>query len=150
MYRRILSVGFVLAFILAVAACDPPETDPDPGGDQAQAQEASEDGPSDIDDGGITEISDDPELVEKGEELFGSQGCAGCHQMDSDSAGPALGDVAQRRTAPWLAKMIMHPEEMVDRDPEAQAVSEEFAAPMIPTDLTPEQTKALIAFLGAQ
>lgn len=150
MKLKIMSVGVVLAFIAAVTACDPPDTGSEPAGEEAQAQEVSEDGPDDIDDGGITEISDDADLVEEGEKLFASQGCTGCHKMDEELTGPALGDVTERRTAPWIAKMIMDPVAMTERDPTAKSVSQEFAAEMIDTNVSPEQAEAIIAFLGAQ
>ncbi len=150
MNRMTQTVGVLVAFVFAVAACEAPETNGDGAQAQQAAAEVSEDGPSDIDHGGIEEVPDDPALVEEGEGLFQSQGCVACHQMDRASAGPALGDVTERRTAPWLARMIMHPEEMTDRDPAAKEVASEFAAPMTPTNLTPEQTEAIIAYLGAQ
>ncbi len=140
----------IILLVIATAACDPPQTE---GGDktsQQQAAEVDEDGPAGIDDGGITSVSDDPGLIEEGEGLFASQGCVGCHAMDRDSAGPSLGGVTERRSTPWLAKMIMNPHEMVAQDPQAAAMSENFPAPMLENNLTPEQTKAIIAYLGAQ
>ena len=142
--------AIIILLTLGTTACDPPQTDDGDETAQQQAAEVNEDGPTGIDDGGITTVSDDPALIEEGEGLFASQGCVGCHAMDRDSAGPALGGVTDRRTTPWLAKMIMHPHEMVAQDPQAAAMSENFPAPMLQNDLTPDQTKAIIAYLGAQ
>lgn len=152
MTRKIISVFSVLVLMFGLMACDPPETDGAPGDDGADdgAGEVSEDGPSGIDDGGITEIPDDPELVEEGKDVFAAQGCAGCHQMDRDGAGPALGGVTERRSPAWLARMIMHPDQMRDQDPEAQALSEDYMAPMPATNVDPEQVKALLAYLNSQ
>lgn len=144
---RIISIAAVFAFALATMACDPPETDGEPGGNDGAV---SEDGPDSIDHGGITEFPDDPALVEKGEDLFRTEGCAGCHQMDNDGAGPALGAVTERRSPAWIARMIMHPSDMRQSDPTAQEVSDDFVAPMPATNLEPDQAEALIAYLRAQ
>lgn len=127
--------------------CDPPPTD-DAADDGEPA--ASEDGPAGLDYGGIDAVPDDPDLIAKGEELFQAEGCAGCHQMDTDGAGPALGGVTDKRSAPWLSRMIMHPHEMVDQDPTAAEISDDFPAPMLETNLTFEEVEALIAYLGTQ
>ncbi len=148
MTYKLISVGAVFALMIGLAACDPPETDGPPSDDGAA--EVTEDGPSSIDDGDIAEFPDDPDLVEKGKDLFASEGCAGCHQMERDGTGPGLGDVTDRRSPAWLARMIMHPGEMRDEDPEAQKVSEDFAAPMPATNLDAEQTKAILGYLNSK
>ena len=145
MTRYFTLITLVASMGLILIACDPPDTDPD-----EPAGTVTEDGPASIDDGGITEVPDDGELAEKGEELFAAKGCAGCHQMDADGAGPALSGITERRTAPWLARMIMHPEEMTDQDPVAQQVSDQFPAPMIATPVSPDEAEALIAYLATQ
>ena len=149
MNSRLFVVGIVFAFSVGVLACEPPETDGEAG--QAEgAVEVSEDGPDQIDDGGIAEYSGDQALIDEGEDLFSAKGCAGCHAMDRDGAGPGLGDVAQRRTAPWVARMIIAPGEMAEHDPEAQALREEYPAPMTDLGITAEEAEALVAYLGAQ
>lgn len=150
MTRIFQNLAIASALILIATGCEPPDTDGDQGQAQQPAEAVSEDGPSSIDDGGIDAVPDDPALVEKGEGLYRTEGCIGCHQMDHASAGPALGGVTERRSAAWLARMIMHPDKMTDQDPEAQKIASEFAAPMPATNLTPEQAEALIAYLGAQ
>lgn len=151
MKKNILWIGAIIALAIGTVACDPPQTeDRDETAERGALAEVDEDGPAGIDDGGITAVSDDPELIEKGETLYASQGCVGCHAMDRNGAGPALGGVTERRTASWLAKMIMHPHEMVEQDPVASEMSDNFPAPMLQTNLSPEEAKALIAFLGSQ
>ena len=144
------SIGIIVAAMFVLAACEAPETNGEGQVEQAATGEVTEDGPADIDHGGIDEIPTDPALAEEGEGLFQSHGCVACHQMDRDGAGPALSGITERRSAPWLARMIMHPQEMTDRDPQAKEVAAQFPAPMTPTNLTPEQTEAIIAYLATQ
>lgn len=149
MTKKLIGIGAVFAFIFALAACDPPETDADPGADDG-AGEVSEDGPSGIDNAGITDIPDDPDLAAEGEDIFAANGCAGCHQMERDGAGPALSGVTDRRSGAWLARMINHPDEMRDQDPAAQELTEDYAAPMPPHDLSADELEAILAYLNTQ
>ena len=149
MNRKLIGIGAAFLLMLGFLACDPPETNGAAEGNDGDG-EVTEDGPSGIDNAGITEFPDDPALVEEGEELFSSLGCAGCHQMGRDGAGPALGDVAERRSAAWIARIIIDPAGMRDQDPEAAALSENFPAPMISTTSDPDQIKAILAYLNAQ
>ena len=144
---RIFSILTIFVFAVAAMACDPPDTD----GEADDDGEVTADGPSGIDDGGISDFPElDDDLVAEGEDLFRTEGCVGCHQMDSDGAGPALGDVTDRRNASWIARVIMHPDQMRDQDPEFQAVGEDFPAPMPATNVSPEAAEAIIAYLKSQ
>lgn len=146
---RWLAVTTIALLALFSVACEKSEDSGE--AEQESSAEITEDGPSSIDHGGIEEFPDDPELAAEGEELFGSKGCAGCHQMDRQTpTGPALGDVTERRTAPWIARQILHPTEMQELDPTNQEVGADFSAPMISVNLTPEEVEAIIAYLASQ
>ncbi len=150
MNRIITTVGVLFALLLLVMACEAPPTDDEPAEESGEA-EVSEDGPAGIDHGGIDSFSDDPALIEKGEELYSAKGCAACHQMDRDTpTGPALGEVANKRTAPWLARQIMHPNEMQQQDPTTQEIQADFPAPMTNLGVTAEEAEAIIAYLAAE
>lgn len=105
---------------------------------------------TDIDNGGITEVSTDAALVKKGEKLFAAKTCNACHAMGERKVGPALGGVTDRRSASWIAQMILHPAEMVKKDPEAKKLFEEYGTPMATPPVSAEEAKALIAYLGSQ
>ncbi len=115
------------------------------GGDDG---EVGPEGPSSIDHGGITSIPDDEQLAEKGETLFNEKGCAACHKMDKDVTGPALGGVTERREPEWIARMIMHPDKMVQKDPQAKELLAEFSTPMANQGVKPDEAKALIAYFA--
>jgi hypothetical protein len=107
-------------------------------------------GPEELDDGGITEIPRDPALASEGGILFAQMGCTDCHSMDRRRRGPPLGGVTELRTPQWLARMIMHPERMVRLDPVAKALLSDYMCMMPDIGTTPDQTRALLAFLATQ
>lgn len=128
-------------------ACEGKSSEASSGG----GEEAAAGGPAHgIDDGGITEVPTDPVLVAEGKELFAAKTCTACHKMDQKIVGPPLRGVTERREASWLAQMIMHPDEMVKKDPEAKKLFEEYGSPMTDVGVTPEETKAIIAYLGSE
>ncbi len=69
--------------------------------------------------------------AKKGEELFASKGCKACHNLDATKlVGPGLAGVNQRRSLPWMARMIVKPEEMVKNDAEAKKLLAAYMTPM--------------------
>lgn len=69
--------------------------------------------------------------AKKGEELFASKGCKACHNLDATKlVGPGLAGVSQRRSLPWMARMVLKPEEMVKTDPEARKLLAAYMTPM--------------------
>ena len=106
-------------------------------------------GPASIDNGGITTIPRDTELAKLGQGLFAAKACAACHKTDATRLiGPGLAGVTERRNPQWLARMIMHPEQMLERDPLAKQLLREYGTPMTNMNLTPEEAKAVMAFLA--
>lgn len=107
-------------------------------------------GPKSIDHGGITEVPDDPELIKKGEKAFQKNGCTACHKMKKSEVGPALGGVTERREPEWIAKMILNPREMLNKDPTAQKLLQEHGSRMANQNVSVEEARAIIAWLGTQ
>jgi mono/diheme cytochrome c family protein len=106
-------------------------------------------GPPSIDNGGITKVPTDPKLVEKGKKLFKSKGCKSCHALDKKVVGPALGGVTERREPEWIARMVLHPSKMIEKDPTAKKLLSEHMTPMPNQGLKPDEAKALIAYFGS-
>jgi len=107
-------------------------------------------GPESIDHGGITDVPDDPELVKQGEKAFQKKGCTACHKMKKSEVGPALGGVTERREPEWIAKMILNPREMLSKDPTAQKLLQEHGSRMANQNVSVEEARAIIAWLGTQ
>ncbi len=84
-----------------------------------------------------------------GEALFISKGCKACHNLtDVKLVGPGLKGVTSRRSLPWMARMILHPEVMVKEDPEAKKLFAALMTPMANQNVQPDaELPALLAFL---
>lgn len=99
--------------------------------------------------GAITSFTHKPfdaQLANKGVELFVSK-CAMCHGFDRTLVGPSLDGVVKRRTPEWIMNMMLDPATMLDKDPDAQALSKEFASPMISLGLQQEEARAILEYL---
>ena len=88
----------------------------------------------------------DSALVAEGEQLFRRQ-CASCHKLDERLVGPALRDVANRRSPEYMMNMILNPAEMVQRHPEARKLLAQHLTVMTYQGVTVEQARALVEFL---
>ncbi len=140
--------AFVIAFLSACGGSEATEESSagdDPVSYVKKAEEAK--GPNK----GIGPISHvelgalDDALATEGEALFNKM-CTACHKMDARHVGPALADVTERRTPEWIMNMILNPDEMTKKDPDAYALIAEYIAPMANQSLTEEQTRAILEY----
>lgn len=68
----------------------------------------------------------DPQLAEKGKEIFQTK-CTACHQATEQKLiGPGLKGITKIRTPEWIMNMITNPTEMTQKDPVAHELYEEF------------------------
>jgi mono/diheme cytochrome c family protein len=88
----------------------------------------------------------DKHEVEEGKKRF-EQVCASCHKANERYVGPALGGVVQRRTPQYVMNMILAPDTMVARHPEAKALFGTFMMQMPNLGLTPEQAQEVMEYL---
>lgn len=88
----------------------------------------------------------DRDDVEDGKERF-DQVCASCHKANERYVGPALGGVVGRRTPQYVMNMILAPDTMVARHPEAKALFGSFMMQMPNLGLTPEQAQEVMEYL---
>jgi mono/diheme cytochrome c family protein len=91
----------------------------------------------------------DPELAEKGKQVFEAK-CVLCHKMTERYVGPALGDVTQRRTPTYIMNMILNPEEMYTRHPEARKLLAELMTQMPNLGLTQDEARQIVEYLRTQ
>lgn len=97
------------------------------------------------------EISDeiDQGMAAAGEETFGMF-CAACHKMEQRTVGPALGNVMNLRSPEWVMNMILEPGQMVQEDPVAIALLEEYVAPMADMGLSEEEAREVVEYLRTE
>lgn len=142
-----------LALLLAVACGggEPPAPQPAPTPAKAPAKaKAAEDvgpeGPSDLAIPTFT-VSTDAAVIEKGKGVFDAKGCGACHQFGAKLVGPDLAGVGARRKPEWIARMILHPGQMVKRDPEAKKLFRELMVEMPAQGVADDEVGPLVSFL---
>lgn len=144
----------VLVFLVAsAAACGGGEGPPDEGASTSTAVVSGTDITADELEFGIGPIRNldlgelDASLASAGEEAFALK-CSACHRIDERYIGPALRDVTQKRTPEYVMNMILNPEEMVERHPEAKKLFAEFNfTPMANQQLSEEEARAILEYL---
>ena len=74
--------------------------------------------------------------------------CASCHKLsDERLVGPGWKDVTKRRTAEWIMNFSTNPDEMLDKDPEAQAMLEICMVRMPNQSLTDADARNVFEFM---
>lgn len=153
MQRLQISIAALLfAAFLFVAGCGGGEDD-DSQATSANAGATTESGltPEQLENGigpisnvDLGEIDDD--LAEEGEEIFETK-CSACHKLDARYVGPELGTVLDRRTPEYVMNMILNPEEMVQKHPDAREMLTQFLTPMPNQQLTEDDARAVLEYL---
>lgn len=89
----------------------------------------------------------DATLAEKGQKEFDVK-CSSCHKLtDEKLVGPGWKGVTQRNKADWILNFITNTDEMLNKDPKAQAQLEICLVRMPNQNLTDEAAKALYEFM---
>lgn len=74
--------------------------------------------------------------------------CTSCHNYDDvRKVGPGWKGVTDRRTAAWILNFISDPQPMIDNDPQAKALFEEYLTPMPNQNLTEDEAKAIYMYM---
>jgi len=90
----------------------------------------------------------DEGMAAKGKELFQTK-CTACHtNTEQKMIGPGLKGITEIRTPEWIMNMITNPSEMVQQDPVAKALLEEFnGTPMTDQGISEEGARQLYEYL---
>ncbi|MFA5669221.1 MAG: c-type cytochrome [Balneolaceae bacterium] len=149
---KILKTILVTALLLTVA-CGGGDTKKD-ASDNKAAKSTSESGLSAFQlehgIGPITEVitasGTDAAMIKKGEDIF-VMNCSACHKVGERYIGPDVQDIIDRRSPTYMMNMILNPDEMVKKHPEARKVLAEFLAPMPNQNLSQEDARAVVEYL---
>lgn len=146
----------MLALLLFVAcgSGDAPATPPPPTAAAAAAPAApaavGPDGPADIAVVALAEIPTDAASVGEGEKIYGAKGCGGCHNFGSKLVGPDLVGLSQRRTTPWIQRMIKDPDAMTKKDPAARELFKAHMVQMPKQGVSDDEMPKLLAFIKSK
>ncbi|WP_108423183.1 c-type cytochrome [Flagellimonas amoyensis] len=88
----------------------------------------------------------DQAMADNGKAVY-EQMCLACHRVGKKFIGPPPNGVLERRTPEWIMNMILNPQEMVQQDPLAKELLQEFnGSPMSNQGLTEEQARAILEY----
>ena len=87
----------------------------------------------------------DAALAEKGRSVFEGK-CTACHKLDERYVGPALGGITERRAGAWIMNMIIAPEEMTQKDPEAKKLLAEYMTQMVNQNVEEDDARAILEY----
>ena len=88
----------------------------------------------------------DDTLVAEGKKTFDSK-CTSCHKIEAKYVGPALKGVTKRRQPEWIMNMILNPDVMVKKDPQAKALFGEFMLQMPNQNMDEASARGVLEYL---
>lgn len=89
----------------------------------------------------------DASMAANGEKVFNLK-CSSCHKLtDEKLVGPGWKGVTQRHKPEWIMNFITNPDEMIDKDPKAQAMLEICMVRMPNQNLSDDDARALYEFM---
>lgn len=91
----------------------------------------------------------DPELIEKGEQMFELK-CSACHKLDSRYVGPPLASITNTRSPAYIMNMILNPAEMIEKHPIPRGLLGNYATRMTDQHLSREEARAVVEYLASE
>ena len=88
----------------------------------------------------------DDQMAARGQKLF-QLNCGSCHRLDRRFVGPPLGAVTARRSPEFVLNMILDPQAMLRKHPEARKLLEQYLTPMTPPSVNREEARAILEYL---
>jgi len=74
--------------------------------------------------------------------------CAACHKLTGEKlVGPGWKGVTDRRTPEWIMNFVTNTDEMIDKDPAAQAMMEECMVRMPNQHLTDDEARHVLEYM---
>ncbi|MCB0834640.1 MAG: cytochrome c [Bacteroidetes bacterium] len=87
--------------------------------------------------------------AKKGEKVFELK-CYQCHRIDSRLVGPPLHDVLKRRQPEYVLNMILNPEGMLKKHPEAKKMLAQYLTPMTFQNVSKDEAMMILEYLRSE
>lgn len=89
----------------------------------------------------------DPKMIAAGKTVYEVK-CAACHKLtDEKLVGPGWKGITTRRTPEWIMNFVTNTDEMIDKDPKAQAMLAICMVRMPNQHLSDEETRNVLEFM---
>ena len=89
----------------------------------------------------------DPAMASNGERVYGVK-CSGCHKVTEEKlVGPGWKGVTSRHSPEWIMNFVTNTDEMLNKDPKAQAQLEICLVRMPNQNLTDGDARSLLEFM---
>jgi mono/diheme cytochrome c family protein len=89
----------------------------------------------------------DAAMADKGQKVYDVK-CASCHKLTEEKlVGPGWSGVTQRRAPEWILNFVTNTEEMLAKDPAAQAQLEICLVRMPNQNLTDDEARSVFEFM---
>ncbi|MGX5819233.1 c-type cytochrome [Chitinophaga lutea] len=89
----------------------------------------------------------DAAMAKKGQEIAEVK-CTSCHRLTAEKlVGPGWKGVTDRRTPEWIMNFITNVDEMLNKDPEAQAMLEVCMVRMPNQNLSDDDARAVLEYM---
>ena len=97
-------------------------------------------------------IQPDAALAKRGQSLFSSRGCVGCHSIGKGKrSGPDLAGVTELRDLAWLRRWMKNPTVMFETDSLAKALLAQYNNTRMPNlRLKDDEVEALLHYIAQE
>jgi cytochrome c2 len=87
------------------------------------------------------------EMIEKGSNIYDIK-CGSCHKLtDEKLVGPGWKGVTDRHKPEWIMNFVVNTEEMLNKDPNAQALLEKCMVRMPNQNLKDDEARQILEFM---
>jgi len=159
MKKLIISFSLIFSMALFVVSCGGSGDKTNSGSESAQATtdegtNASSANPSYDPNRGEGKFHDiqlsdklDPAMAEKGEKIYELK-CSSCHKLtDERLVGPGWHGVTSRHKPAWIMNFVTNTDDMIDKDPKAQAMLEICMVRMPNQNLSDDNAREILEFM---
>jgi len=152
--KKLFIIAVFAVFTYACGSNDKPAADGNENTSNSTAENSSTSDPAydaKRGTGKFTNVEIKPQLdnamADRGQKVYDVK-CASCHKLTEERlVGPGWAGVSTRRTPEWVMNFVTNTEEMLAKDPEAQAQLEICLVRMPNQNLTDDEARSVFEFM---